>query len=119
MFHVIGVTLVLIALLAVAGGAAFVAVRLVQFARAGKALRRHPIFEADWRAHQQETVQRIRAGGAELKEDIGSLAAAIARLALALDELGALAYGSSRPIERILRIGLPWLAGLLRAPEGR
>jgi hypothetical protein len=119
MFHIIGLTMMLVALVAAVGGAGFVVIRGVRLARAGKRLRSHPIFDAEWRARQQDKTRRLSVGVAKLKEDLGSMATALARLALAIDELGALAYGSSRPIERVLRIGLPWLSGLLRTPEGR
>ena len=119
MSHIIGLMMMLVAVVAIVAGVAFVGLRVMQLARAGKKLRSHPIFDAEWRVRQQDKIRRLSAGGAKLKEDIGHLAAAVARLALAIDELGALAYGSSRPIERVLRIGLPWLSGLLRAPEGR
>ncbi|HZV79517.1 MAG TPA: hypothetical protein VFF60_07850 [Candidatus Binatus sp.] len=114
MIHWIGIGFVIVALLVIVAIVVSAALQFRAVARAAAKLRSHPLFESDWRAAQALKVQRVRDGSEQLRNDLARLGPALASLALALYELGALAYRPSPSIERVMRHGIPWLSGLLR-----
>ena len=118
MFHIIGISMILVALLATAVAAGVGVFRVRDLATAFSRLRRHPMFEPEWRERQTQTIRRIEAGTARLREDLAILSTTVAQLIIAAKELGDVVRGTSRPIDLVLRLGLPWLAGLL-GPQTR
>ena len=110
--------MILTAVLTVAIIALLLTLRIRSLAPAFARLQRHRAFEPEWREHQTETVARIQTGVARLQEDFVALSAAIATLLIAIKELGAVAKGTSSPVDLILRVGLPWLAGVLQPKDG-
>jgi hypothetical protein len=116
-FHIAGLVMILVALVAVAIVALWVTLRVRSLASAFARLQRHPLFEVQWRKHQAESIARIQTGVMRLQEDFVALSAAIATLLIAIKELGAVAKGTSSPVDLILRLGLPWLAGVLQPKD--
>lgn len=119
MIHVIGVSMIVIALLAIAAIALATVFRFRALVPAFARLRSHPVFEAEWREHQTRTIARIQSGATRLQQDFVALSAAVATLLIALKELGSVVRGTSRPVDLILRLGLPWLAGVLQQKTAR
>lgn len=113
MIHTLGVTLLFIGIAAMLAIAVLTALRMRRFARAARALRSHPLFEAEWREHQLLVARRLETAAERLRNDFGRLGPALAQLALSVEELGMLVGGTSRATEQVLRTGLPWLAGVL------
>ncbi len=113
MFHALGITLVLIGILSLVAVAVLFALRLRSFAHAAQKLRSHPMFEAEWRNHQIEVARRLTTAIERIQDDARRLGPAFAKIAMAVEELGAIVRVSSNATEAVLRAGLPWLAGVL------
>ena len=113
MLHALAIALLLIGIVALLAIAVLFALRLSRFARAAKKLRSHPMFEAEWRNHQIDVARRLTTGVERIQDDGQRLGSAFAKLAMAVEELGALVRLSSNATEAVLRSGLPWLAGVL------
>jgi hypothetical protein len=113
MLHALALALLLIGIVALLAIAVLFALRLSRFARAAKKLRSHPMFEAEWRNHQIDVARRLTTGIERIQDDSRRLGSAFAKLAMAVEELGALVRASSNATEAVLRSGLPWLAGVL------
>ncbi|MBV8366593.1 MAG: hypothetical protein JO194_08820 [Candidatus Eremiobacteraeota bacterium] len=114
MIHTLGVILTLLGLLAIVIIAVLTALRVRTVVAAAATLRSHPMFEPQWRAAQTQKIERLQSGSVRLREDLIRLGPALATLAVALYELGSLAYKGSPSVDAAMRRGLPWLAGLLR-----